>query len=213
MLYGAAVIWGLGAGAVYGTCVGNALKWFPDRRGLAAGLTAAGFGAGAAVTVVPIRLCNRHYGYQSTFLWFGLVQGVVILILARLLFAPRSHTVPKRVHRALTARDFTFHGEMLHTPLFWLLYRDVRTGSLRRPDRQRRSCRPSPRITASPKDLTICSASPDRAHAGAVVDNVLNGLARPFFGWVSDRIGREVTMGLVFTWAAASYLEPGRLRL
>ena len=55
MLYAGAVLSGIGAGAVYGTCVGNALKWFVGRRGLAAGLTAAGFGAGAAATVVPIR--------------------------------------------------------------------------------------------------------------------------------------------------------------
>ena len=54
MLYFAAALSGVGAGAVYGTCVGNALKWFADRRGLAAGLTAAGFGAGAAATVYPI---------------------------------------------------------------------------------------------------------------------------------------------------------------
>lgn len=80
-LYGAAILSGIGAGAVYGTCVGNALKWFADRRGLAAGLTAAGFGAGAALTVVPIREIILAYGYQSAFLWFGLVQGLVILVL------------------------------------------------------------------------------------------------------------------------------------
>src|SRR5262245_20468223 len=50
--YVAAAIGGTGAGAVYGTCVGNALKWFPDRRGLAAGCTAMGFGAGSALTVI-----------------------------------------------------------------------------------------------------------------------------------------------------------------
>ena len=72
--------WGVGAGAVYGTCVGNALKWFPDRRGLAAGLAAAGFGAGTAATVVPIRDLILAYGYETAFLWFGLVQGLVVLI-------------------------------------------------------------------------------------------------------------------------------------
>ena len=67
MLYAGAVIGGIGAGAVYGTCVGNALKWFVGRRGLAAGLTAAGFGAGAAATVVPISYVIGHHGYQTGF--------------------------------------------------------------------------------------------------------------------------------------------------
>ena len=88
VLYIAAVLSGIGAGAVYGTCVGNALKWFVGRRGLAAGLTAAGFGAGAAATVVPIREVIATYGYQSAFLWFGLAQGGMILIASQFLKAP-----------------------------------------------------------------------------------------------------------------------------
>ena len=87
-LYVAAAISGIGAGAVYGTCVANALKWFADRRGLAAGLTAAGFGAGAAATVVPIRDIIAGYGYQSAFLWFGLGQGLLILVASQFLRAP-----------------------------------------------------------------------------------------------------------------------------
>ena len=73
---------GIGAGGVYGTCVGNALKWFPDKRGLAAGITAAGFGAGAALTVVPIQNMIRDTGFQNTFLYFGIGQGVIICLLA-----------------------------------------------------------------------------------------------------------------------------------
>src|SRR5262250_85703 len=94
MLYLGATISGIGAGAVYGTCVGNALKWFADRRGLAAGLTAAGFGAGAAATVVPIRDVILAYGYESAFLWFGLAQGTIILVLAQFLRAPQAGQVP-----------------------------------------------------------------------------------------------------------------------
>src|SRR5580698_9371254 len=74
-----AVIAGIGAGGVYGTCVGNALKWFPDRRGLAAGLTAAGFGAGAAITVIPIASMITRSGYEHAFFFFGILQGVSIL--------------------------------------------------------------------------------------------------------------------------------------
>src|SRR6267378_5414062 len=87
--YMAAAVSGVGAGAVYGTCVGNALKWFPDRRGLAAGLTAAGFGAGSALTVVPIQSMIAQQGFQNTFLNFGIGQGIVIGVLAFFLFAPK----------------------------------------------------------------------------------------------------------------------------
>ena len=76
MLYLGAVVGGIGAGAVYGACVGNALKWFPDRRGLAAGITAMGFGAGSALTVFPIANMIKSQGYEATFLKFGIAQGV-----------------------------------------------------------------------------------------------------------------------------------------
>src|SRR6184192_1730158 len=82
LLYVAAAISGIGAGAVYGTCVGNALKWFPDRRGLAAGLTAAGFGAGSALTIIPIQAIIKASGYESAFLYFGLGQGIIVMLVA-----------------------------------------------------------------------------------------------------------------------------------
>src|SRR6516164_9650197 len=89
ILYVAAALGCIGAGAVYGTCIGNALKWFPDRRGLAAGLTAAGFGAGSALTIIPIQGMIQTSGYEATFLWFGLGQGLVVVALSFLLKAPR----------------------------------------------------------------------------------------------------------------------------
>src|ERR1700749_5122429 len=90
VLYAAAAIGGVGAGAVYGTCVGNALKWFPDRRGLAAGLTAAGFGMGSALTIIPIQAIIKRSGYEQTFLTFGLIQGVVVVVFGMLIMAPPS---------------------------------------------------------------------------------------------------------------------------
>src|SRR5437763_10226696 len=117
MLYMAAAVSGVGAGAVYGTCVGNALKWFGDRRGLAAGLTAAGFGAGAAATVVPIISVIKTYGYDRAFLWFGLGQGVTILVLSQFLKAPRAGEAPKAVRKvSQTARDYR-PMEMLQSPM------------------------------------------------------------------------------------------------
>jgi OFA family oxalate/formate antiporter-like MFS transporter len=79
LLYSAAVIAGLGAGPIFGATVGNAMRWFPDRRGLAGGLSAAGFGAGSALTVVPIAHVIQTSGYEAAYLWFGLGQGLVIM--------------------------------------------------------------------------------------------------------------------------------------
>src|SRR5262249_5180003 len=94
------IVAGIGAGGVYGTCVGNALKWFPDKRGLAAGLTAAGFGAGSAFTVAPIQAMIRDSGFQATFLYFGLGQGIVVVLLSFFLFAPTPGQVPPAVQNA-----------------------------------------------------------------------------------------------------------------
>src|SRR5260370_3880110 len=84
-LYLAYAVAGLGAGIVYGTAIGSALKWFPDHRGLAAGLTAAGFGAGSALTVSPIANMITSAGYQATFLRWGVLPGGVVFIAAALL--------------------------------------------------------------------------------------------------------------------------------
>src|SRR5881409_354760 len=93
-LYAGSLIGGVGAGIVYGTSVGNALKWFPERRGLATGLTAAAFGAGSALTVVPIANLINSRGYETAFLYFGLGQGLVVILCALVLRAPRHDEVP-----------------------------------------------------------------------------------------------------------------------
>src|SRR5580698_4335815 len=122
VLYVAAAISGIGAGAVYGTCLGNALKWFVGRRGLAAGMTAAGFGAGAAATVVPILMMIEAHGYQSAFLWFGLAQGGVILVASQFLRGP-AHKPASTVAtpNQQSAKSFS-PLEVLQTPIFWVLY-------------------------------------------------------------------------------------------
>jgi MFS transporter, OFA family, oxalate/formate antiporter len=213
VLYAAAIISGVGAGAVYGTCVGNALKWFADRRGLAAGLTAAGFGAGAAATVVPIRTVIDGAGYQAAFLWFGIAQGVAILIVSQFLRAPQKGQAqgPKTNQNVQQgSRDYA-PQELLRTPLFWVLY--VMFVAV---------AAPGLALTASfasvAKDYGVANSEiVFLGIAGTVltlalqVDNVLNGLARPFFGWVSDQIGREVTMCFVFCAGAVSMLGLGFL--
>jgi OFA family oxalate/formate antiporter-like MFS transporter len=211
MLWIAAAVAGVGAGAVYGTCVGNALKWFADRRGLAAGLTAAGFGAGAAATVVPIVSTIRNYGYDKAFLWFGLGQGIVILVLSQLLKAPKPGEAPKPVRKASqSARDYS-PVEMLGTPLFWILYVMfvlVAASGLVVTAQVAPIARDY-KIAGLPVSFLFLSSTV-LVMAG-IVDNILNGLARPTFGWVSDHIGRENTMALVFTFGACAYWALGTI--
>src|SRR5215469_15951693 len=123
VLYLGAALSGIGAGAIYATCVGNAVKWFPDRRGLAVGLTAAGFGAGAALTVVPIRAVIADYGYETAFMWFGIGQGAIVFVLAWLMRAPFSGETPVSAAPMViqTTENFT-PRQMLMTPVFWIMY-------------------------------------------------------------------------------------------
>src|SRR5436189_1733610 len=108
LLYLAAAIGGVGAGVIYGASVGNALKWFPDRRGLAAGLTAAGFGAGSALTVVPIANMIASSGFEAAFWWFGIGQGIVVIIFSLFLRAPEPGEVAAPAAPAVqqTRRDY-----------------------------------------------------------------------------------------------------------
>ena len=85
--------------AVYSVCVGNAVKWFADRRGLAVGLTAAGYGAGSALSVIPMRMMIGSSGYEATFFWFGLVQGGFVFLIARLLRDPCPEKPRRRSRR------------------------------------------------------------------------------------------------------------------
>ncbi len=124
LLYVAAAIGGVGAGIIYGASVGNALKWFPDRRGLAAGLTAAGFGAGSALTVVPIANMIQSSGYEAAFLWFGIGQGIIVIIFSLFLRAPQSgevKTPPAAPAVQQTQRDYT-PAEVLRSPVFYVMY-------------------------------------------------------------------------------------------
>jgi MFS transporter, OFA family, oxalate/formate antiporter len=204
MLYFGAAMSGIGAGAIYGTCVGNSVKWFPDRRGLAVGLTAAGFGAGAALTVVPIRLVIDTYGYASAFLWFGVSQAVILLVVAQTLQAPLPGTVlPVATSPAVpqSTRSYT-SAEVLRSPAFWLLYVMLVLVSSS-------GLMATAQLAPIARDFGLSNTTllfgATTLSVALVVDSVMNGLARPFFGWVSDHIGREYTMALAFTLGAVSY--------
>ena len=204
MLYIAAAIGGIGAGAVYGTCIGNALKWFPDRRGLCAGLTAAGFGAGSALTIIPIQQTIASLGYEAAFLYFGLGQGLVVVLLSLLLRAPQPGEAPDALRTKLfqSVRDYT-PWEMVCSPIFWVMYAMfvlVGAGGLMATAQLAPIARDF-QIDKVPVSL-IGITLPALTFA-LTIDRVLNGLTRPFFGWVSDHIGRENTMFIAFALEAA----------
>ena len=171
----------------------------------------SGVGAGAAATVYPIIYVIKNYGYDRAFLWFGLGQGLVILVLSQFLKAPRPGEAPKAARRVTQGtRDYR-PSEMLQTPLFWILYVMfvlVAASGLVVTAQVAPIARDY-KIAGLPVNFLFISSTV-LVMAG-IVDNVLNGLARPTFGWVSDHIGRENTMAIVFTCGAGAYWALGTI--
>ncbi|HEX4985828.1 MAG TPA: oxalate/formate MFS antiporter [Burkholderiales bacterium] len=203
LLYVAAAVGGVGAGAVYGTCIGQALKWFPDRRGLAAGLTAMGFGAGSALSVMPLAATIKSAGYQAAFLYAGLLQGLVVVVLGSLLRRPPA--VPAPAAAGARRRDYA-PLQMARTPAFWVLYAMfvlMAAGGLMA----------TAQLAPIATDLGVADAPvsllgltlPALTFALSI-DRILNGVTRPFFGWMSDRLGRENTMFGAFVLEGAGIL-------
>jgi OFA family oxalate/formate antiporter-like MFS transporter len=205
--YIAAAVGGVGAGAVYGTCVGNALKWFPDRRGLAAGLTAAGFGAGSALTILPISAIIASSGYQDAFLYFGIAQGLIVFVASMVLTAPSQirwaspslkAATPSRSPRVQQTRVDFSPIQILGRPTFWVMYVMfvmVAAGGLMA-TAQLAPIAKDFKIDTVP--VSLLGLTLPALTFALSLDRILNGLTRPFFGWVSDRIGRENTMFIAF---------------
>jgi OFA family oxalate/formate antiporter-like MFS transporter len=197
VLYFAAALGGIGTGCVYGTCVGNALKWFPGRRGLAAGFTAAGFGAGAAITIGPIKAMIDSAGYEHAFLVFGLLQGAIVFVMAWLLLVPPAQLMTAKVKPNQTGHGYT-PAEVLRSPVFYVLYVMfvlIAAGGLTM----------AASMAPIAKDLKIEKipvelfglVMPALVFA-LFLNRIFDGVGRPFFGWLSDQIGREYTMALAF---------------
>ncbi len=196
--YLGAVFGGIGVGSIYATCINNALKWFPDRRGLAVGLTAGGYGAGSAATILPIAAMIESSGFQETFLFFGLLQGGLAFFAAWFLRSPKVSEVAASAKLVQATRDYTLK-EALNTKLFWLMFIMficVVTGGMMA----------VAQLGVIAQDLGVkdfevnmhfftMAALP----LALMLDRVMNGISRPLFGWISDNIGREKTMVIAFT--------------
>jgi OFA family oxalate/formate antiporter-like MFS transporter len=208
VLYFAAAIGGIGTGCVYGTCVGNALKWFPTRRGLAAGITAAGFGAGAAATVVPIKNMIDSSGFEKAFLDFGLIQGAIVFVMAWLLLTPPQSILNLAPKPNQSKRSYT-PGEVLKSPVFYVLYLMfflIAAGGLT----MTASLAPIAKDWKLDKNAVDLFGMTMQALPFALLLNrIFDGVGRPSFGFISDHIGREVTMVIAFLIGAAALFTLG----
>ncbi|MGB6985425.1 MAG: oxalate/formate MFS antiporter [Candidatus Aquilonibacter sp.] len=199
VLYLGGILAGIGAGIVYGTCVGNALKWFAGNRGLAAGLTAMGFGAGTALTIIPLTWMLKTSGYQQTFLVFGLLQGAVVVIAGLFLITPPATGVKEaRPIKVLQGNHDYTPGETLRSPIFWVMYvmfTLVAAGGLMA----------VAQLGPIAKDfgiaatrVSIFGVTMATLTYALSINGLVNGFTRPLLGWVSDNIGRELTLFLAF---------------
>jgi OFA family oxalate/formate antiporter-like MFS transporter len=197
MLYALYCLAGVGAAFVYSGSIGSALKWFKDRRGLASGIMAAGFGGGTALFVPIISSIIASRGYQSAFIATGVFQGIVIVAVAQFLRHPPRTAEPAAAPRAastgsqLGIRQFTTL-EMLRTPQFYAMYVSfvlMATGGLL--------------VTAqSGKIAESWGYTAAVLTLAASLSPLANGASRIFWGWASDRIGRETAMVIAFVLQA-----------
>ncbi len=206
--YVGSVVGGLGVGAVYATCINNSIKWFPDKRGLAVGLTAAGYGSGTILTVIPIANMIANSGYQAAFFTFGVIQGLVIVVFASFLRAPKPGVITYSAKVAQSRRDYTL-GEAVRTPVFWVMlamFTGTVTGGLMA----------VAQLSVIAEDLGVrtyqinfyfftMAALP----FALMMNTIVNGISRPTFGWLSDHIGREQVMFIAFSLEAVGILALG----
>jgi OFA family oxalate/formate antiporter-like MFS transporter len=190
---------GVGTGIVYVGVVGLVVRWFPDRRGFATGVVAAGYGFGALLTNNSIYNMIAERGYQHTLIVFGIILGVVGAVAALALRLPTTDDVLPQP-AVEVSRVGTTPKQMLRTPVFWLMFvmmTMMSTGGLMIISQ----------FSAFSRDFGVAAVTVFGMAAlplAANIDRITNGLTRPFFGWVSDRIGRENTMAIAFLLEAAS---------
>ena len=195
--YVGAAIGGIGVGCVYATCVNNAIKWFPDRRGLAVGFTAGAYGFGSALTIIPIANMIAAGGFRAAFFWYGLVQGIIIMLASLALRAPHAGETKASTTIVQSRRDYTLI-EAAQTPVFYVLFAMfilTVTGGLMA----------VAQLGPMSQDLGVKDTKVDlfffviaALPFALLLDRIMNGVSRPLFGWISDHVGRENTMFVAF---------------
>ena len=193
---------GVGTGIVYVGVIGLMARWFPDRRGFAIGIVAAGYGMGAMLTTFPISSMLSSFGAPVTLIVFGVILGGVGVLAALGLREPRAGEAAAPYTATRTYGKDVAPANMLKTPIFWLMFvmmTMMSTGGLMVTSNFANFAR-----DFGVADILVLGLA--ALPFALTVDRLLNGLTRPFFGWVSDRIGRENTMGLAFGLEAAAIL-------
>jgi MFS transporter, OFA family, oxalate/formate antiporter len=200
------VICGFGTGIIYVGIIGLMVRWFPDRRGLATGLAAAGYGFGAFFTSFPIDSMIKSSGYAHTLVVWGIIQGIIGIVAAQWLRVPPDGWLPEGYSPATAStvqsrRSYT-PREMLQNPVFWLLFlmmSMMSTSGLMVTS----NVGPFAREYKVAEVIVLGMAA---LPLSLTLSRVTNGMTRPFFGWVSDHIGREKTMALAFSLEAVAIL-------
>jgi MFS transporter, OFA family, oxalate/formate antiporter len=198
---------GIGTGIVYIGVVGHMVQWFPDRRGLATGAIAAGYGMGALLTTFPIAGVLATAGYRAVLVQFGVIFGVVGFLAAqglrRPVWSPPSIENRQPGQSRSTPQGDVVHfrpGEMIRTSLFWLMFSMMTMMSTA-------GLMVTSQMGAFTRDFGMADIPVfgfPLLPLALSLDRVTNGLTRPFFGWVSDRIGRENTMFIAFALEGAA---------
>ncbi|HVH80402.1 MAG TPA: oxalate/formate MFS antiporter [Stellaceae bacterium] len=189
------IVCGIGTGIVYIGVVGQVVRWFPDARGFAAGMVAAGYGMGAIVTTFPISASIASSGYQATLQQYGIIFAIIGVLAALGLRRPPAGVVGQRANASGVDSK-----TMLKNPIFWLMFLMMSLMSTS-------GLMVISQIGNFAADFGITKLTVFGAAAlplALTIDRFTNGLTRPFFGWLSDMIGRENTMGVAFTLEAAA---------
>ena len=200
------IICGFGTGIIYVGIIGLMMRWFPDRRGLATGLAAAGYGFGAIFTSFPIDSMIKSSGYAHTLVVFGIILGMIGIIAAQWMRVPADGWLPAGYSPASATtmqskRSYT-PREMLQSPIFWLLFIMMSMMSTS-------GLMVVSNVGPFAKEFKVADVLVFGMAAlplSLTLSRFTNGLTRPFFGWVSDQIGREMTMFIAFSLECAAIL-------